>query len=264
MLLNKEKICIKVNYKEYYISLKLKRRIWSDKNLDFTCIEIVEEDNLITRIEPFEIDENNYNIEYKLENYDKKEIIIGSLGEKNDIELSQGEIHYIQNNEEKFFHNCNINSVFAGGPIMLNNNLRVIGINCGFENNKNMGIYIKKIIENMEKRIIKCLVDIKLDKNKDGILLFNQNQNNKKEIQNNFKILYKDKVLDIKNIENKYIMSNNFNNFEKDGEYEIEIIFKNNLTNLSGFFEDCVELLWVDFSNFDISQVKDMGWIFKN
>ena len=72
MLLNKEKICIKVNYKEYYISLKLKRRIWSDKNLDFTCIEIVEEDNLITRIEPFEIDENNYNIEYKLENYDKK------------------------------------------------------------------------------------------------------------------------------------------------------------------------------------------------
>ena len=114
----------------------------------------------------------------------------------------------------------------------------------------------------MEKRIIKCLVDIKLDKNKDGILLFNQNQNNKKEIQNNFKILYKDKVLDIKNIENKYIMSNNFNNFEKDGEYEIKIIFKKNFTNLNSFFESCTDLISLDLSNFDTSKVTDMSYMF--
>ena len=54
----------------------------NDKNIDFICIEIIEEDNLISKIEPFEIDENNYNIDFELEKYDKRGIAIASLGGK--------------------------------------------------------------------------------------------------------------------------------------------------------------------------------------
>ena len=76
MLSNEENIEIKLDKETYFISLKLKRRIWSDKDLDFTCIEIIKEDNLIEKVEPLEIDKNNYNIEYELENCNKRGIVI--------------------------------------------------------------------------------------------------------------------------------------------------------------------------------------------
>ena len=62
------------------------------------------------------------------------------------------------------------------------------------------------------------------------------------------------------NKENKYII--NKNNFEKDGEYGIKIIFKNNLTNLKHIFEDCKELLSIDLTKFDASEFIDMGFMF--
>ena len=54
----------------------------------------------------------------------------------------------------------------------------------------------------------------------------------------------------------------NKNNIEKDGEYEIKIIFKNNLKSINSLFEDCKDLLSIDLSNFDTSKVNDMGFMF--
>ena len=119
MLLNNENIEIKINNKIYNISLKLKRRKWTDKDIDFTCIEIIEEDNIISKIDPFEIDKNNYNIEYEIKNYDKRGIVIASIGLNGEIELPQGVIYYVKNNNDKgviyyvnnsndkFLHTCN-------------------------------------------------------------------------------------------------------------------------------------------------------------
>ena len=257
ILLNKENIKIKFNNEIYNILLKLKRRIWNNKNLDFICIEIINDDKLITKIEPFEIDTNCYNIEYNVENYDKKEIILVSIGGKGNIELYKDIIYYEKNNNERFYYNNKIDNI--GGPIILNNNLRLVGINCGFEKNKNIGIYYKEIIENIKENEIKCIIDIKVNEIKEGILLFNENENNKEEIKNNIKIYIKDEIIEIKNIDKKYIINNKF---EKDGKYEIKIIFKNNLTNLNSFFENCNELISLDLSKFDTSKVTDMGWMF--
>ena len=102
MLLNDDNIKIKLNKEIYNISLKLERRIWNDENIDFTCIEIIKEDNLISKIEPFEIDKNNYNIEYELENYNERGIVIASIGGKGDIELPQGVIYNLENSNDKF------------------------------------------------------------------------------------------------------------------------------------------------------------------
>ena len=216
MLLNNENIEIKINNKIYNISLKLKRRKWTDKDIDFTCIEIIEEDNIISIIDPFEIDKNNYNIEYEIKNYDKRGIVIASIGLNGEIELPQGVIYYVNNRNDYFLHNCNTDPGFSGGPIILIKNLRVIGIHCGYDeiNNKNVGIYFKKIIENIERKEIKCLIDINLDKNKDGVLLFNSNEKNKEEIKDNYKVYIKDKIIEIKNIGNKYILNGGIEKME--------------------------------------------------
>ena len=262
MLANNEKISLKLNNEIYNISLKLKRRIWNDKNIDFICIEIIEKDNLLSKIEPFEIDENNYNIEFELENYDKRGIVIASIGRKGEIELPQGEIYYAKNNNDLFLHNCNTEAGFSGGAIILRNNLKVIGIHCGYDknNHKKIGIYFKEIFEIIEKKTIKCLIGIKLKEIREDILLFNQNKNNKEEIEDNFKVYLNNKIIKINNKENEYIM--NKNNFEKDGEYELKIIFKNKITNLNSIFSDCNELISIDLSNFDISKVTDMKLMF--
>ena len=207
---------IKLNEETYNISLKLKRRIWNDKNLDFVCIEIMEEDNLISKIEPFEIDENNYNIDFELEKYDKRGIVIASLGGKSIIDIPQGEIYCIENINEKFIHNCNTEEGLSGGPIILTNNLKIMGIDIGFDKNskKNTGIYITDIIEKIEKKVIKCTINIKLNEVKDDILLFNLNLNNREEIEDNFKVYFNNKILEINNRGNRCIL-NKFN-FEKD------------------------------------------------
>ena len=59
MLLNKEYIQIKLKNKIIKISLNLYRKIWNDNDLDYTCIEIVE-DNIINKINTFELDDNCY------------------------------------------------------------------------------------------------------------------------------------------------------------------------------------------------------------
>ena len=162
MIKNDKYIEIKLNNHIHKISMELKRRIWTDKNIDYTCIEIIEKDNILSEINTFELDKNNYNIEYDIKNYNKKGIVIASIGAKGDIELPQGALLYVNNREDLFLHNCNTEPGFSGGPIILVNNLKVIGINRGYEENnkKNIGIYFKYIIENIEKKKINCIIEI--------------------------------------------------------------------------------------------------------
>ena len=194
ILINKENIEIKLNNEEIKISLNLYRRIWINEEIDFTCIEIMKEDNIIEIINPFEIDDNCYNINYNNEEYDKRGIVIPSIGIEKEIELPNGSIEYIDKEKYKklFFHNCNTKPGFSGGPIILINNLKIIGIHKGYEkkNKKNIGIYFKEIIENIKeeneiygKNIIDCILDIELKENEN--IIFNQNKNNEKEIKEN-------------------------------------------------------------------------------
>ena len=122
-----------INYKEYIeiimnnkiekINLNYKRRIWRNEEIDYTCIEIIKEDNIIENIKPFDINDNCYNKNYNIENYDKKGIILLSIGKSKIIEIHQGIIYYIKNNNENFYHNCNTEGGFSGGPIILIKNI---------------------------------------------------------------------------------------------------------------------------------------------
>ena len=55
---NKDFLEIKINNEIKKISLNLFRGIWNNEKLGFTCIEIIEEDNIINKIIPFELEEN--------------------------------------------------------------------------------------------------------------------------------------------------------------------------------------------------------------
>ena len=155
MLIYKENIEIKLNNKNINISLNLYRRMWINEEIDFTCIEILNDDNIIEMINTFEIDDNNYNKNYNVKEYDKRGIAIPSIGIKKEIELPQGIIQYIGIEQYKHFcfHNCNTKPGFSGGPIILIHNLKIIGIHKGYEKNnkKNIGIYFKGILDNINE-----------------------------------------------------------------------------------------------------------------
>jgi len=77
---------------------------------------------------------------------------------------------------------------------------------------------------------------------------------NKKEIEDNIQIRIND---EIKNFRYYY-------RFKKQGIYKIEYIFKNPLTKTNHMFFGCKNIIKLDFSNFDTSQVTNMSNMFYN
>ena len=85
-----------------------------------------------------------------------------------------------------FWHNCNTDPGSSGGPIILINNFSIIGLHKGYdkENNKNVGIFLREIINNInENNILK--INKKIDLNnesekenkKDNLFIIKQIEN---------------------------------------------------------------------------------------
>ena len=101
------------------------------------------------------------------------------------------------------------------------------------------------------KNVIRGLIYINTtDINKD-IVLFNTDANNDIDVFiNNQKI---NVIKDTKKWKYK---------FSKEGHYILEIIFNNNITNMNGFFEKNTNIISLDLSNFNTSNVTNMSWMF--
>jgi hypothetical protein len=225
MISDKEDLEILLDSKKYIIPLNADRRIWSDDYIDYTCIEILEKDNIIIT-DLLEIDKNCYNTEFEIEEYNKKGIVNTSIGHKKEIELPQGVIYCVSDREDKFFHDCNTESGFSGGALILIKSLTIIGIHCGYEKNKkkNIGIYMKEVLENIEKKTIKCTINAELNEIKDDLLLFCENDVNVKEIKDNINVYYNNRKVKLINDSDKWKM-----NFDSDtrtkGTNKIKIKF---------------------------------------
>ena len=153
-VLNEEEIKpnnkIEINYKENNISIKKiiiignNRRFITNKTLDYTCIELFQEDRI----------NNFFNIDTDtLEEIKEKDIYI-FYPHNDSPSLSQGKIVSINN--YKIWHNCYTELGSTGSPILSYNSL-VIGIHLGQGPNKeiNIGILIKDILEDIK---IKCQI----------------------------------------------------------------------------------------------------------
>ena len=140
-----ESITVIVNNEEKNIPLKKERKRWSNKDLDFSCIEILNEDN----IEDFYLLDDIFTKNYTNDKYINKNIIIFCMMNKKRGHCD-GLIKKI--NDCLFIHNCNTFPGSSGGVIINKNNGLVVGLHKGeLKNDKNkncnVGIFIKDIIE---------------------------------------------------------------------------------------------------------------------
>ena len=131
------------------MKLSIKRFKITNPKLDYTIIEIFDED----KIEEFYKIDTNYYIESE-NNYSEKKgaIIHYPLGY--DIQINGGTIKKIEN--KMILHTITTLSGSSGSPIItLDNNNIIIGIHKGDNIKKqvNGGIYMKYILDDIEKKL---------------------------------------------------------------------------------------------------------------
>ena len=143
-LIKKNNIKIILDNQVKTISLN-KRKIWIDKKIDFTCIEIKEkEDNIYSF---FNLDDNDFANEYYL---NQNVFIYAINNTKNGKKLvfSNGIIKSCK--DSMFSYTCNTYAGCSGGCIVNQNNNCVIGINLGEikaenKNVLNSGVFIRDV-----------------------------------------------------------------------------------------------------------------------
>ena len=187
-----------------------------------------------------------------------------------------------QLNESEINHYCSTKEGSSGSPILLINNQKLIGIhygcsiNYGF-NNGTLLIYSLMEFEKIQNNILlidkegKCInyiiSEIYIEENNQNIRIINSYEEcnreytlkrykkeweNEKEIKDNCEIRINDKII-------KFCY---FYEFKKKGKYNINYIFKNNITNCNHMFSNCNKLTKIDLSNFNTNNVTNMRCMF--
>ena len=145
-------IKIKINGETKFISLKGRKK-WSDEEMDFTCIEIKEEEDKIHTF--YNLDDKVLDKNYSNDYYLNHNVLIFAIN-KNDKQLgfSNG---VIKKNQDSFFaYTCNTYPGCSGGCIVNQFNNNVIGIHrgeieTGNEKAINTAIYINNVINRIKQ-----------------------------------------------------------------------------------------------------------------
>ena len=147
-------------YIEKEIKIDKNRKVYTNKELDYTCIEILESDGIKNyfKIDPY-LYKNNNNIEYLKDN----DIFILQYPNGNDISISYGKILLIK--ENKIRHSASTNSGSSGSPIIRRSKENyIIGLHYGgHKNNKyniatNFNSILQDILEDIKGNEINCII----------------------------------------------------------------------------------------------------------
>ena len=243
----KLKILVNDNNKKE-VNMKINRYKYTNKELDITIIEILDEDNINKFIE---IDDKFFN----LENYQYINIV--SVGLKN--EKLDGIILY------KKYNNFICSSVSINeGIILLKDNLKLIGLIKGNNNNLNEIEFIPMDIIINQINFIKCKYEIK----EKDIGYNTQIINNKHEKEHIPNDEIEKKIQIIINGEIKSIINSELNInylqyiFTETGIYNIYFIAQPYLTYMSYMFFNCSSLIEIDFTSFNSNEVKNLDSMF--
>ena len=135
------------------IKITNNRFVCSNEELDYTCIEIFDNENFDNY---FEIDPN-INCDNPFEQYiDDSFAIMQSPGDE-DVSVAKGKIEEIKNNKN-IIHSVSTNDGSSGSPIILSTeNLNVIGTHQTNFNDNNKGVNFKIVLEDLEKQYLKFL-----------------------------------------------------------------------------------------------------------
>ena len=286
---------------EYINEIKIikinKREIYTDKVLDYTCIEIYDSDN-IKRF--FLI--NQQILINKIDKFINKDIFILQYPKGEDISFSEGKILPIYN-EDIFAHNCSTLKGSSGSPIILREDSTVIGLHHSSFNEKeknknnsyNLSTSILSIIKNILKIRANNQIFIKQNNFTNFNVIYNQNKGinyfvaeysiDEQSIYQNIKIINsyeqykrenpnlifnKNKENEKELIENckieikgKIIPFSYYYQF-KDKKVRIKYIFTKNIRKMNYLFCRINHLESIDLSNFNAKNVANMDYMFYN
>jgi len=253
------------------IQITEKRKVFTHENLDYTCIELFESDNIDNFLE---IDPNIYN--YTKESLNNINLYILHYFE-NEISFSYGNIIGIIEDEEKvrIMHNASTLPGSSGSPIIRRGtNSYVIGLHVGSKEKKkyNLGTPFDLILNNIKKKeeSFKCNNYIickytKKDNEKEFVILHNLNDDWDEVDKQSYNEAKKNIKLFEDNIDlyiDRQKMKFNFTYQSDKNEINVKLVFKTKLTNLSYMFLNCHTLKSIDLSLFDTSNANNMAHMF--
>ena len=269
------------NIVEKSIKLTSNRKIFTNKKLDYTCIEIFESDgiNNFFKIEPHILSNQSKNCKI----YKENDIFILQFLNENEISFSDGNIIEIIDNI--ILHEASTVEGSSGSPIIKRdkNNNYIIGLHIGFhetilkDKNKlshNIGTTFDSILANIKEQIneINCIYIP--DKDTKEIDLIHDYIRNISEIHNEeiiniyLEAIHLNRIIFENNIE-LYVNDKKIKfdyKYKCDDLKEIKVKFKFSkiLTNVSYMFYGCSSLKKVDLSSFNTSKVKYMNSMFSD
>ena len=255
-------------YIEKEIKIDKKRKVYTNKELDYTCIEILESDDINNyfKIDPYLYKNNNNNTKYLKDN----DIFILQYPNGNDICISYGKILLIK--ENNITHSASTNSGSSGSPIIRRTKENyIIGLHYGgHKNNKyNIATNFNSILKDIKGNIINCIYIPKTGE-KEINLIHDYNYNIKYWDKEEQKIYLEAKEINKKLFEENIDLFVNDKKIKFDFKYrvydskEIKVKFKfrQKLTNTSFMFFWCSSLKFIDLSSFNTNKVNDMSSMF--
>ena len=214
------------------------------------------------------IDNNNNIISILVYKNEIDEFVCAKCGER--LKLDTTKI------DEIISSNNNIKDKIDGIKFNIENVIKISVVNLVNTQLKNINTVLNTIIEDIQKNnekiqklldehkninnndyqnknLIKGKLEIKSNEINNKIILFNSDNNNEIDVYLNNK-----KINMIKESK-KWIIDYNF---QKKGIYQFEIIFNYIINNMHGFFQKCSNIISLDLSNFNSSNVTKMSHMF--
>ena len=232
------------------IKLKKNRKVFTNKILDYTCVELLEIDDIK---DYFEIEPNLFQID---KNYLKNnDIFILQYPNGNDLSFSSGKILKI--GDDIIRHNASTEKGSSGSPIIRRcKGNYIIGIHHGYQNNKyNLGTLFDSILNNIKQQYN--------EKNYIGKKNEKENENSSKKEAKEIKLLH-NYNLEINNI-NKKLLKENI-------DLNLNIAYREEAERIHGILEELISFEEKEFKginyniknlllNSDIEEIK--GIIYK-
>ena len=281
---------ISFNYLNTEKTIKLvgDRKIYTNEDLNYTCIEIFNSDNIkkFFTIKPYE----------EKKNYSKEPDIFTIQYKNNEISFSYGKI--ISIDDKKIIHNAISENKYYGSPIINKFNNSIIGLNYDIDKNNylnTIGVTFDSILNDITSGQYSGIKKELIDSNKENIYLFFSDNNKKNEIYCTYnkigkeiKLLYDYKVdhcyyqwefseriksfnetkslINSDNIElfvnQRKIKFNTKYQSDEIGDLKVKFKFNKLLTSTSQMFYECESLKSIDLSSLNISNVNDMSYMF--
>ena len=139
------------------------RKIFTDKNLDYTCIELLENDDIFRKLESTKLFTMKKNI--SIENLKNSNIFILQFPQGDDLSFSMGEIDSIQ--DSIIGHTASTEGGSSGSPIISRSNIySILGIHFGGSEklNINCAHLMKNILEDIKRQYNYKVNDLKINK----------------------------------------------------------------------------------------------------